>query len=181
MKGIHQQSSLLNALAKNNLLSPEIAETINSEFSGQDKPFIRFLVEEKKLNSKTVAAILSRSFGYPLIDLSKFDASLVPEGVRNEKLIRKHNALPLYLRGKVLFVAMSDPTDIDALEDIQFNTGFSTELVLVDESSLQKSIDDVLESDVEALDISDIDSNELAGIEVQEEQSDNENCWAGAR
>ncbi|WP_448553047.1 type IV-A pilus assembly ATPase PilB [Thalassotalea montiporae] len=174
MKGIHQQSSLLNALAKNNLLSPEIAETINSEFSGQDKPFIRFLVEEKKLNSKTVAAILSRSFGYPLIDLSKFDASLVPEGVRNEKLIRKHNALPLYLRGKVLFVAMSDPTDIDALEDIQFNTGFSTELVLVDESSLQKSIDDVLESDVEALDISDIDSNELAGIEVQEEQSDNE-------
>ncbi|WP_448212903.1 type IV-A pilus assembly ATPase PilB [Colwellia sp. MEBiC06753] len=174
MKGIHQQSSLLSALAKNNLISSEQAKEISDNFVKQEKSFIRYLVEDKHLNSHSLASIFSRSFGIPLIDLSQFDTTLVPEGVRNEKLIRKHHALPLYLRGKVLFVAMSDPTAHDALEDIQFNTGYASELVLVDEESLQNTIDVVLESESDALDISDIDSDELSGLEVQEEKSDNE-------
>jgi len=94
----------------------------------------------------------------------------VPDGVRNEKLITKHNALPLYLRGKVLFVAMSDPTNLDALEEIQFNTGYNTELVLCDEKSLQNCIEKVLEDESGALDISDIDADELAGIDVEESE-----------
>ena len=174
MKGFHQQSSLLSALSKNNLISLESLEDINSEYNKQEKPLIQFLIEDKHLNGKAIASTLSRTFGYPLIDLSLLDKSLVPDGIRNEKLIRKHNALPLYLRGKVLFVAMSDPTDIDALEDIQFNTGYSTELILVDTESLQKAIEEVLESDVDALNITDIDSNELVGLEVQEEKKDDE-------
>ncbi|NMP32061.1 type IV-A pilus assembly ATPase PilB [Thalassotalea sp. M1531] len=174
MKGIHQQSSLLSALAKNSLIAHDQIVEINEAFNEQEKPFLRFLVEDKHLNGHSIASVLSRSFGYPLIDLAHFDTSLVPEGVRNEKLIKKHNALPLFLRGKVLFVAMSDPTDLDALEDIQFNTGFSTELVLVDEQSLQNAIEAVLESEADALDISDIDSDELSGLEVQEDKSDDE-------
>jgi type IV pilus assembly protein PilB len=94
--------------------------------------------------------------------------------VRNEKLITKHNALPLFLRGKVLFVAMSDPTNIDALEEIQFNTGFSTELVLTDEHGLQSCIDKVLEDESDALDITDIDAAELSGLEVQEEKQEDD-------
>ncbi|REL28057.1 type IV-A pilus assembly ATPase PilB [Thalassotalea euphylliae] len=174
MKGLHKQSSLLSALTKNNVISSEQADAINTSYPDQEKPFLRFLIEDKHLNGNSIASVLSRTFGYPLINLSLFDKTLVPEGVRNEKLIKKHNALPLYLRGKVLFVAMSDPTDIDALEDIQFNTGFSTELVLADEESLQKAIEDVLESDVDALNISDIDSNELAGLEVQEDEREDD-------
>lgn len=170
MKGIHQQSSLLSALTKHNLIPTEIEASVSSDFINQDKSFVRFLVEDKHINANSIASVLSKSFGFPLIDLKHFDTSLVPEGVRNEKLIRKHNALPLYLRGKVLFVAMSDPTAIDALEDIQFNTGFSTELVLVDEISLNQTIDVVLESEADALDISDIDTDELSGLEVQEDK-----------
>ena len=90
--------------------------------------------------------------------MANYDTSLIPEGIRNEKLISKHNALPLFLRGKVLFVAMSDPTNIDALEEIQFNTGFSTELVLTDEHGLQVCIEKVLEDESDALDITDIDT-----------------------
>lgn len=172
MKGIHQQSSLLSALSKHNIVPLENVDNINESFSRQEKPFIRFLVEDKHINGHDIAFTLSKSFGYPLIDLRSFDTSLVPEGVRNEKLIRKHNALPLYLRGRVLFVAMSDPTDLDALEDIQFNTGFTTELVLVDEQSLNETIEVVLESESDALDISDIDNDELMGLEVQDEKED---------
>ena len=173
MKGLHQQSSLLSALSKNNLVSAELVDKISADFIQQKKPFVRYLVEDKHLNADSIASVLSRSFGYPLIDLSAFDTTLVPDGVRNEKLIRKHNALPLYLRGKVLFVAMSDPTALEALEEIQFNTGFTTELVLVNEKSLHACIEKVLEEE-DALDISDIDTEELSGIDVQEERNDDD-------
>ncbi len=168
MKGSHQQSSVLSALSKQNLIPTESIDEITDDFVGKNKPFIRFLIENKNLDGKSIAKVLSKSFGYPQIELSQFDTSLVPDGVRNEKLITKHNALPLYLRGKVLFVAMSDPTSLDALEEIQFNTGFSTELVLCDEASLQTCIEKVLEDENDALDISDIDSDELAGIDVED-------------
>ena len=179
MKGLHQQSSLLSALSKHDIIPSEMIDKISSDFIEQEKPFIRYLVQDKHFNAGKIASVLSKSFGFPLINLNQFDTSLVPEGVRNEKLIRKHNALPLYLRGKVLFVAMSDPTDMDALEDIQFNTGFTTEMVIVDEVSLQETIDIVLESESEALDISEMDTSELAGIEVQDEKEEDNKASDG--
>ena len=179
MKGLHQQSSLLSALTKHNIVPSDIAEKISADFIQQKKPFIRFLVEDKSINADDIASTLCRSFGCPLIDLTNFDTSLVPEGVRNEKLIRKHHALPLYLRGKVLFVAMSDPTNLDALEEIQFNTGFSTELVIANETALAACIEKILEQDSDALDISDMDAEELSGIDVQEERKEEDNIGAG--
>lgn len=174
MKGLHQQSSVLSALSKHDLISTSDIEKISADFVQQKKPFVRFLVEEKNYDAVSIASILSKSFGHALIDLKYFDTSLVSEGIRNEKLIRKHNALPLYLRGKVLFVAMSDPTNLDALEEIQFNSGFTTELVLTDEKSLQACIEKVLEEESDALDISDIDTEELSGIDVQDDTKDEE-------
>ena len=174
MKGHHQQSSVLSALSKEQLVPPTSIDDICADYIGKNKPFIRFLIEDKHINGKDIAKILSSKFGYPYIQLSNFDTNLVPEGVRNEKLITKHNALPLFLRGKVLFVAMSDPTNIDALEEIQFNTGFSTELVLTDEHGLQNCIEKVLEDESDALDITDIDSAELSGLEVQEDKPEDD-------
>jgi len=178
MKGNHQQSSVLSALANEQLIPLENVDSIFSDFTGKNKPFIRYLVDDKKLDCKKIAAILSHKFGYPYIQLARFDTTLVPEGVRNEKLIHKHNALPLFLRGKVLFVAMSDPTNLDALEEIQFNTGYSTELILTDELGLQTCIEKVLEDESTALDITDIDSDELSGLDVQEEKDNDDNSKA---
>jgi len=174
MKGNHQQSSVLSALSKEQLIPLTSIDDICADYIGKDKPFIRFLVEDKQFDSKEIARVLSNNFGYPYIQLTNIDTSLVPEGIRNEKLITKHNALPLFLRGKVLFVAMSDPTNIDALEEIQFNTGFSTELILTDEDSLQLCIEKVLEDESDALDITDIDSDELSGLEVQEDKKEDD-------
>jgi type IV pilus assembly protein PilB len=175
MKGLHQRSSVLAALSKHDLVPTEMVDKISADFIQQKKPFVRYLVEDKHFNAHHIATILSRSFGYALIDLQSFDTSLVPDGIRNEKLIRKHNALPLFLRGKILFVAMSDPTNLDALEEIQFNTGFTTELVLANEQSLHTCIEKVLEEENDALNITDMDTEELAGIDVQEERTDDDN------
>ena len=176
MKGSHQQSSVLSALAKQNIISLESIDDITDDFVGKNKPFIRFLIENQKLDGNSIAKVLSKSFGYPQIQLKQFDTSLIPDGIRNEKLITKHNALPLYLRGKVLFLAMSDPTNLDALEEIQFNTGYSTELVLCDEQSLQACIEKVLEDESDALEISDIDADELAGIDVEDGKKEEDNA-----
>jgi type IV pilus assembly protein PilB len=176
MKGHHRQLSVLSTLLKHDIVAENKVDIISADFLKQSKPFIRFLIEDKNLDAENIAKILSRSFGYPLIDLNAFDTAMIPDGIRNEKLIRKHNALPLFLRGKVLFVAMSDPTNLDALEDIQFNTGFPTELVLTDDKNLQIFIDKILEEEGDALDISDIDAEELAGIDVQEERQEDDSA-----
>ncbi|WP_019027188.1 type IV-A pilus assembly ATPase PilB [Colwellia piezophila] len=168
MKGSHQQASVLSALSKQSLIPIESIDEISADYVGKDKPFIRYLIENKNIDGKKIAKTLSKTFGYPQIQLKSYDTSLIPDGIRNEKLIIKHNALPLFLRGKVLFVAMSDPTNLDALEEIQFNTGYSTELVLCDEVCLQTCIEKVLEDESDALNISDIDADELAGIDVEE-------------
>jgi type IV pilus assembly protein PilB len=179
MKGLHQQFSVLAALLKHYLITQEMVDTINAQFEQQSKPFIRFLIEDKKLDPDLVAAILAKSFGYPLIDLHAFDVSLIPEGIRNEKLIRQHDALPLFLRGKVLFVAMSDPTNLDALQEIQFNTGYTTELILANEKTLHECIERVFEHEDTSLDISDIDTEELSGIDVQDERVDDNAAVTG--
>jgi type IV pilus assembly protein PilB len=172
MKGLHQQSSLLAALSKHDLVPSEVIEKISSDYIQQKKPIIRFLVEDKHYNALDIAKLLSVSFGHPLVNLKDFDTTLLPDGIRNEKLIIKHHAMPLFIRGKVLFVAMSDPTDLNALEEIQFNSGYVTELLLADEHSLQACIDKVLEDESDALDISDLDEEELADIDVQDERKE---------
>lgn len=174
MKANHQQSSVLSALSNEHLISLDSVDEFFSDFSDKNKPFIRYLIDDKKLDGEKIAGILSHHFGYPHIQLTHFDTTLVPEGVRNEKLIRKHNALPLFLRGKVLFVAMSDPTNLDALEEIQFNTGYSTELILTDELGLQTCIEKVLEDESTSLDITDLDSEELVGLETQDDVTSND-------
>jgi type IV pilus assembly protein PilB len=65
-----------------------------------------------------------------------------------------------------LYIATSDPTNIAALEEFQFSAGLHAEAILVEEDKLAKALDKILEEDISALDLSGIDENALAGIEV---------------
>lgn len=180
MKGFHQQSSLLLTLTKHHVVSPKMVDKISAGFISQKRPLISYLVEEHGICPEHIATVLSRIFDYPLIDLAHLESSYLPRGIRNEKLIRKHNALPLYLRGKVLYVAMSDPTNVDALEEIQFNTGFSTELVLVNEKTLSTYIENILNEGIGLFnildnvtdDISEIDTHKISRYEYHQDSDD---------
>jgi type IV pilus assembly protein PilB len=91
-----------------------------------------------------------------------------------EKLIRQHNALPLYKRGKRLYVAVSDPTNLQALDEFQFNTGLNTYPILTDEQQLATAIEKALDDTQEQLEDfgdSDLDDIDLGPEEV--EQNDN--------
>lgn len=89
----------------------------------------------------------------------------------NEKLIRQHNALPLFKRGNRLFVAVSDPTNLAGLDEIKFQANLTTEAILVEEDKLAKVIEKVLEAKdntISALsDDADLDNLDITSDEDQ--------------
>ena len=90
-------------------------------------------------------------FNFPLFDLSALDPSAIPINLVDEKLIRRHNALPLHKRGNQLFIGLSDPTNLRALEDIKFQTGLNTEPVIVLEEQLTQTLERALDQPSETL------------------------------
>ncbi|MFQ6372485.1 type IV-A pilus assembly ATPase PilB [Shewanella sp. YIC-542] len=124
------------------------------------------LVVSKMLSARTIAELCYEEYGTPLLDLAEFDIASIPEEFLNRKLIEKHRCLPLFKRGSRLYIATSDPTNITALEDFQFSAGLHAEAILVEEDKLSRAIDKVLEEDLSALDLSGIDEDALADIEV---------------
>ncbi|MES9981454.1 MAG: type IV-A pilus assembly ATPase PilB, partial [Candidatus Thiodiazotropha sp. 6PLUC5] len=129
-----------------------------------------YLVENKLLKSIDIAISASRGFGVPIFDLDVLDQTTIPTDVLPEKLIRIHHALPIFKRGNRLFLAVSDPTNHEGLDEIRFNTGLASEAILVEEDKLNKTVtkvleaqetgmDDLLDADLDNLDISSGDEN----------------------
>ena len=81
----------------------------------------------------------------PLLDLDMLDPESLPKSLVDENLINKHHALPLIQRENRLFVGISDPTNIQALDEFKFNTGITTEAVIVEEDKLNQLIDSFLD------------------------------------
>jgi len=108
--------------------------------------FVSHLVENKILKSREIAWSGSQEFGVPLFDLKTMDMEVAPLRMVSEKLIQQHNALPLFKRGNRLYIAVSDPTNLGAIDEFKFHTGVNTEAILVEESQLHKAIDLALEA-----------------------------------
>jgi len=108
--------------------------------------FVSYLVENKILNGRDIAWSGAQEFGVPLFDLTTMDMESAPISLVSEKLIHQHNALPLFKRGNRLFIAVSDPTNLSAIDEFKFHTGINTEAVLVEEGHLQKVIESALDT-----------------------------------
>jgi type IV pilus assembly protein PilB len=103
------------------------------------------LVKSGAANARDIAIAASSEFGVPLFDL---DASnLDPETIRlvNDKLLAKHRVLPIFRRGKRIFLAVADPTNLHAIDEIKFQTGMGVEAVVVEDDKLQKAVDKAID------------------------------------
>ncbi len=105
-----------------------------------------------------MARSAAEEFGDPLVDLNAVAPDTVVKDVVDPKLITKHTILPLLRRGSRLFVAVSDPTNLPALEEIRFNTGLNVETVIVEDDKLRRWIDQ-LQSDEEGKAFEDLDDD----------------------
>jgi type IV pilus assembly protein PilB len=150
-----QTAPLLNGLARrlvaDNLLELDIASKSVTMAKKEGVPFVQLLVSRGLLDARTIARIASEEFGSPVFDLDSLNKDTIPLKLVDEKLIRKHHTLPIARRGNRLFLAVTDPTDLHALDEIKFNTGINTEAVLVEADKLKNAIEKYLTSQEETL------------------------------
>lgn len=165
-------SGFAKKLIEANCLNEKQAFDIQTESQKKRIPFVAYAVERKLVNSTEVAKIASKEFGVPLFDLHAMDLELIPKELVTEKLIRQHHALPLFRRANRLYVALSDPTNLGALDEIKFHTGLTTDPILVEEQKLveviekvlaaqeSNALDDLQDTDLDSIDIANFDDDE---------------------
>lgn len=103
-----------------------------------DRTLVSHLVANGLADPREIAVAAAQEFGVPLLDLDAVQPDIETVKLVSDKLLAKHRVLPLVRRGKRLFVAVSDPTNLHALDEIKFQTGLSVEAVVVEEDKLQK-------------------------------------------
>lgn len=145
-------SGLARRLVNEGLLNDEQAQSAQTAAKDAKQPFVTYLVNHKILASDAIAAIASQEFGVPIFDINAMNLDMAATSLIQEKLIRQHNALPLFKRGKRLYIAVSDPTNLQALDEFQFNTAMNTYPILVDEQKLSSFIEKALDKTDQQLD-----------------------------
>jgi type IV pilus assembly protein PilB len=163
-------SGVARRLVRDGLLNEADAEKAFEQATKKKTPFVTYLVEQRLVGARNIATASAHEFGVPLVDIGALDID--PEIIKlvDEKLVRAHRALPLFKRGNRLFVAVSDPTNLAALDEIKFHVGINTEAILAEEDKLTRIIDKALESAETGLsDLSDVD---LEGLEISSEDED---------
>lgn len=158
-------SGLARRLVDDGVLDADTAVKSTDEARKSTTPLVTYLVQNNLVDPKVIATSAAEEFGVPLMDLSVFDLESVPKDLVKEQLIRQHNALPLVRRGMRLFVAVSDPTNLQALDEIKFQTGVNTEPVLVEDDKLSTLIDQFLNAQ-EDDGLGDLDGDDLEDLDM---------------
>ncbi|TWV83041.1 type IV-A pilus assembly ATPase PilB [Moraxella sp. VT-16-12] len=134
---------LAHILVSNGLIEPNKMMQALTDSQTQQVALVPYLVENKLVNASLLAHVLSREFGDPLFDLNALSDDVIPKDIVDEKTVNKYGVLPLFKRGNKLFVGLSDPTRLDAIDAIAFNANLSVETVVVEEDKLRKKIESV--------------------------------------
>lgn len=166
-KAIGQLSGLAGRLVAESLINAQLAVEAQKEASQERMHFVQYLVERKDVNGWRIAEVASQEFGVPLFDITAINTDVLPVGLVEPNLVIKHHALPLLRRGNRLFIAVSDPTNLAALDEIKFHTGINTDAILVEESALSAALtkwvesQDSLNDGLDGLDASDLDDVDI--------------------
>lgn len=168
-------TGLARRLVNDNVLTEDKARSALTGSRQEGMPLVSFLVSKNMAPGRDVARVVAEEFGDPVLDLSAFNPELMVKDLVDHKLITKHRVLPLFRRGNRLFVAASDPTNLQALEDVRFNTGLNIETLVVEDDKLSQWIDAVV-TEAEGGAFKDLDENlddiDIGGGEVDAKQED---------
>ena len=127
---------------------------------------VAHLVANDLASAKDVAVAASHEFGVPLMDLEAMELDLDVVRLVDEKLLSKHRVLPLVRRGKRLYVAVTDPTNLAAVDEIKFATGLRVEPVVVEQDKLEAQVSGALEAVDTSMAAFDEDDFDLENLEV---------------
>ncbi|RQO34914.1 type IV-A pilus assembly ATPase PilB [Herminiimonas sp. KBW02] len=150
---------LARALLQAGRLTQQQADAISKQAANEKSPFIDILLKSDVIDSGKLAAFCSETFGYPLLDLAAFNTSLLPEKIIDAKLMQSQHVIALAKRGNKVSIAISDPTNSQALDQIKFQAQLAVEPIIVDHLTLLKIIDKLGQSAEQGL-------NELIGEDL---------------
>ena len=139
-------SGLARALAQQGLMTEQDAETLQSQAQSAGVSFVEQVLAAKRMSALELAVFASRAFGVPLFDLSSFDVDQINKEYLDTKTATARRVLPLHRRGNRIFVATSDPTNLQALEEVRFKTNLIVESVVVEDDKLAQAIHKLVES-----------------------------------
>src|SRR5689334_14873440 len=139
-------SGLARALAQNGVMSEYEAEAMQTQAQAAGVAFVEQMLAGKRMSAQQLAVFASRAFGVPLLDLTAFDLDSVNKEYVDVKMAQTRRVLPLHRRGNRLFVATSDPANLQALEEVRFKTNLVVEPVVVEDDKLGQAIAKLVEA-----------------------------------
>ncbi|MDO6423220.1 type IV-A pilus assembly ATPase PilB [Saccharophagus degradans] len=162
-------SGLARRLVRDNVLNEDEARLALEEASKSKLPLPIYLSQKSGISSLTIATAAAEEFGTPICDLRSVRKDSIPAGLVDNKLVSKHLVLPLFKRGNRLFVAVTDPTNLHAIDEIKFNTGLTVEAILAEADILSTYIDAYLNAEEETLSdsLGGLDGDDLDGLDVE--------------
>lgn len=129
--------------------------------------FVTQLILGGAAKARDIAIAASSEYGVPIFDLDALSVDLETIRAVSDKLLAKHRVLPLYRRGKRLFLGVADPTNLHAIDEIKFQTGLAIEAIVVEDDKLQKMLDKAIEQvDAQMPNLADETGVDLEALEV---------------
>ena len=158
-------SGLARRLVAEGLLPEADARRAVLESGQQRITLTSWLLDQNLVDGLRLLRLSSAEFGMPMLDVTALNPAQLPVNLVSEALLTKHRALPLFRRGKRLFVGIADPMQLDALEEIKFHSNCMVEPILVERSQLNRTIDIALSSMHDVM--PDMGSDDLEGLDTE--------------
>lgn len=159
-------SGLAKKLVQLGKINEEKAIEISEKAKKIKMPLVSCLIEEKLISASELALISSEAFGIPLFDLKTINKEYLPKNLITEALLKKYNGLPILKKGNRLYVAISDPTNTSAMDEIKFSTGLNVEAIIVEDPDLRENIEALLSSSEAEMLSSSLEDASLDGLEL---------------
>ncbi len=144
-------SGLARALVQHGRLTETQAAEIAEHARTSQQPYAAELTQRGVISSRDLARFCSETFGFPMLDIGAFDENQIPREAIDRKLIAQHSVVPLAKRNNKLTVAIADPTNLRALDEIRFQSGLAVDAIIVEIDKLLKLSQKLGESTNDAL------------------------------
>ncbi len=168
-------SGLPRRLVQDGIVTEEVIQAATEAARKAKIPLVAYLVANEQADSRAIAVAAAHEFGVPLLDLDAIEIELETLRAVDQKLLNKHRVLPLIKRGQRLFLGISDPTNLQAIDDVKFQTSLRIDPVVVEEGKLEERITKALEAidtTMSSLDDEDFDLENLDVTGAEDEDDD---------
>ena len=167
-----QASRLGDLLVKNNLIAKEqLTKALEEQKdSGGQLRLGTILIKNGLISEPDLTSFLSKQYGVPSINLSDFEIDPAVSKIIPSEISQKYQIVPVNRAGSTLIVAMSDPSNIFAIDDIKFMTGYNVEVVVASETAIKAAIDKYYDQSASLADVmGDFEMEDLEIVGDEEE------------